>query len=1348
MVNRVSSSMIVKSIVIAVCLFMVPLIGGIGTSMHPNDGQMETDNENEGTVFNNDVTSFDPDEVRPLDLREKKELLSGMKNEKLNNFNLNSFYSRWQDSRTFSARGTESEPNNGLTNATPITVGDPTTGDLSGSDRADFFKVDVSASDKIVANLTVPAGGNYSLDIIEPQFNEELDYMAEASLGGYRQVSGQATIAGEHYVGVFCQKDDTGQYSTGQYTLLVTTEAGSPDSDNTPATGTSMSNGVPVKNQVINPNYDHYDWYTITPPITAADSNLSIEVEHDLSTLIILTVGQGQYLMPYYYTGIVNPDNASQLFALGSSPPAIFTNVDEINTYYTENTTSEYNVFILAMPVLFVENQGLYYWSYGLDWVAEAGYTVDFGYNMTLSAVDPNNEPPQVTNAQADPSSVEADGVTPVLLSAQCTDDSAVTQVVVDISDIGGSPTATMYDDGTNGDQTASDNVYSLETTVAEGTPEGATTLKVTATDDQSSIGSADIVLTVLKFNHAPEVDTTPTVNMNEDSTYNQLDLSDVFSDPDGDSLSFSSEPADPDNDHINVNIGGSDVTLIPDTNWNGEQDIVFNATDPGGKSVEATITVKVAAANDNPKIDHIFIINTQKQTVPNGITVTANEDEWFNFTMIASDVDMDFEGDSLSWDINLDQAFPGLQNSNTQVDPLTSTKFNVSLYPTQDEVGDHSVTIKATDSNSGSDSVTFKIKVQNVNDPPRVVSIEDEESNVYNIVDPDTPIEFNVKENEYLNLTVLAEDDDPEDEDYLKYSTDSVYIEFTGTSDNTIQFHPTASQIDDSPYTVQLIVKDLNYESGHATIKVTVENKNERPEAAITAPEDGESFDEGEEITFDASDSTPGGNDADYGDELTYVWTIDDGKQLGTGEEVKKAIDDPGEHTITLTVTDGGEDGMNKLSASTSITIDIDEVSDGGDGDDGEDGSDGTDGGDGGDGGSVGQLGLKLGPFEDEDDDPVVGAKITVKDGGGKTVALGTTDSEGYGIVAFTSPPTNGTYKVTVEKDGYDTETYDINVAYTPTGGVTKTGGDSTPTISEKGSGTEGGDDMLWIMLAVIVVIIVVVLIVVVLYMQSKKKKAAVAAGEYGEYPQEEGYDEYGEGYGPEQPYPEQGGYGEEAGPYNQEEADYYGGGEMGAAEYGGQEDYYQEGGMPPEQGPEPMPGDEYGQQPAAPAGDEMYGLPGEAEQQPQQQAQMDQQAPQQPQMEAKSPQPQVMETQQAPPQQEYQQQYQQPQQQQYQQPQQQQYQQPQQQQYQQPQQQQYQQPQQQQLTPEQQQAVMAKQQAIQQRIAQQQMAMRQQQTAQQQGQYGGGMRRCPYCGAMAQPGWNVCPNCRRPLQ
>ena len=69
--------------------------------------------------------------------------------------------------------------------------------------------------------------------------------------------------------------------------------------------------------------------------------------------------------------------------------------------------------------------------------------------------------------------------------------------VTADLSSIGGSAGQTLFDDGTHGDATAGDGVFSFQTTVAPATTIGGKSIAVALTDAQGRSASASIGLTV-----------------------------------------------------------------------------------------------------------------------------------------------------------------------------------------------------------------------------------------------------------------------------------------------------------------------------------------------------------------------------------------------------------------------------------------------------------------------------------------------------------------------------------------------------------------------------------------------------------------------------------------------------------------------------------------------------------------------------------------------------------------------------------------------------------------------------------------------------------------------------------
>jgi predicted extracellular nuclease len=110
----------------------------------------------------------------------------------------------------------------------------------------------------------------------------------------------------------------------------------------------------------------------------------------------------------------------------------------------------------------------------------------------------PTPTPPSAVGS-ATPGSVLAGGST--LLTVAVTPGSNPTStdisVIGDLSQIGGSDTQAFFDDGTNGDAVADNNVFSYGATVAAGTTPGAKSLPAVVTDAQERMAGATIALTV-----------------------------------------------------------------------------------------------------------------------------------------------------------------------------------------------------------------------------------------------------------------------------------------------------------------------------------------------------------------------------------------------------------------------------------------------------------------------------------------------------------------------------------------------------------------------------------------------------------------------------------------------------------------------------------------------------------------------------------------------------------------------------------------------------------------------------------------------------------------------------------
>jgi beta-lactamase superfamily II metal-dependent hydrolase len=127
--------------------------------------------------------------------------------------------------------------------------------------------------------------------------------------------------------------------------------------------------------------------------------------------------------------------------------------------------------------------------------------------DFTAGAVNPRNGASPswscgglVGNGTATPSTVSATATTLLKVAVTPGQSPASTgiTVIADLTPIGGSASQTLFDDGTNGDVTIGDNIFSFNATVGGATSSGSKTINVVLGDAQSRSGAATITFTVL----------------------------------------------------------------------------------------------------------------------------------------------------------------------------------------------------------------------------------------------------------------------------------------------------------------------------------------------------------------------------------------------------------------------------------------------------------------------------------------------------------------------------------------------------------------------------------------------------------------------------------------------------------------------------------------------------------------------------------------------------------------------------------------------------------------------------------------------------------------------------------
>ncbi|WP_455392118.1 Ig-like domain-containing protein [[Eubacterium] cellulosolvens] len=369
-------------------------------------------------------------------------------------------------------------------------------------------------------------------------------------------------------------------------------------------------------------------------------------------------------------------------------------------------------------------------------------------------------------------------------------------------------------------------------------------------------------------------------LSMDEDTVdTTSIDLSQVFDDEDGDILTYRCEGEE----NVSVSIGSDGkVTLTPVQNWHGWDIISFLAND-SIYEISIVVNITVNPINDPPVLNPIG-------------SIAATEDEWYNFSVKAKDVDVE---DSLSYSDN---------SSLFDIDPNNGW---INFTPENKDVGIHYVNISVSDGNGGIDFENIEIKIMNINDDPIITKIGG--------VNVDTStITFQIKEKEWFNISMEVEDID------LDIGADDVHTfkcnltdglgsddleNFLINRDNgNISFLPNQNDVDNSPIYTNITVQDGNGGNDFVLIKLEVVNVNAPPPTSniIYRTKKGNLT-----VIFMADEVV----DED-GDQLEYNWAFGDGS-LDKGIEVTHKYKKDGTYLVVLIVNDGN-------GGESQVTIDL----------------------------------------------------------------------------------------------------------------------------------------------------------------------------------------------------------------------------------------------------------------------------------------------------------------------------------------------------------------------------------------------------------------------------------------
>ncbi|MGA1821416.1 MAG: hypothetical protein ACMUIG_02695, partial [Thermoplasmatota archaeon] len=296
-----------------------------------------------------------------------------------------------------------------------------------------------------------------------------------------------------------------------------------------------------------------------------------------------------------------------------------------------------------------------------------------------------------------------------------------------------------------------------------------------------------------------------------------------------------------------------------------------------------ATATIEVSDGMDSAITEfRVIVKNIPDMPVLEHVPdLECNEDEEFTYQFKASDRD---RNETFSFQIDLN----GLEDLITSPEQFhfDGDSGLLKLNPTNDMVGIYRCSVSVSD---GILEVVeeFKLTVKNINDPPEWVEIGGK--------DIEDDLTFIVKQDDYLNITMSADDIDP-GENKISY-TMSEKFPFSKLKGGTIYLSPDWDDIG----TYDLI---LYADDGESMISVNiiiiVENIPDSPVGKIQAS--SLIITDKENLTLTVVDFTD--LDMYLDDEVTFSWNSSISGDLGTGEQITVKLE-PGLHNITLVMED-----------------------------------------------------------------------------------------------------------------------------------------------------------------------------------------------------------------------------------------------------------------------------------------------------------------------------------------------------------------------------------------------------------------------------------------------------------
>ena len=343
----------------------------------------------------------------------------------------------------------------------------------------------------------------------------------------------------------------------------------------------------------------------------------------------------------------------------------------------------------------------------------------------------------------------------------------------------------------------------------------GATAITVTTTDGSNVSTTQTFVVTVSGQNAAPTIGTIANLSTNEDTATGAIAVNVNDAETPAGSLLVTATSSDTTlvpNSSIIVGGSGSNrtLTITPTANLSGSSTITVTAIDANNVSTTSTFVLTVNAQNDLPTIGTIANQSTNEDFATSAISVTVNDVETPAGSLTVA---------ATSSNTTL------VPNANIVVGGTGSNR-TLIVAPAANQSGTATITVTATDANSGVTTSTFVLTVNAQNDAPTIAAVGNIATNEDTAA---TPFTITIGDIETPNgLTVTATSSNTG-----VVANSGVAITGTGPT-RTVTVTPVANASGQS--TITLNVSDGTVTTSQ-TFVVTVNAQNDAP--TITAIND-----------------------------------------------------------------------------------------------------------------------------------------------------------------------------------------------------------------------------------------------------------------------------------------------------------------------------------------------------------------------------------------------------------------------------------------------------------------------------------------------------------------------------